>query len=54
MKIKSPKDSGHPEYDLLMPVLIARDYDNKSYNSTAITVAVGKSCKKYGRIRQRK
>lgn len=45
MKIKNTKDGGHPEYDLLMPVLIARDYDNKSYNSTAIPVAVGKSCK---------
>ena len=44
MKIEIPKDSGHHEYDLLIPVLIACDYDDKNYNSTAITVAVGKSC----------
>lgn len=45
MKIKIPKDSGHPEYDLLMPILTANDYDDERYNHTAITVAVGKSCK---------
>ena len=45
MKIKIPKDSGHPDYDLLIPVLSACDYDDKKYNCKTINVAVGKSCK---------
>lgn len=44
MKIKIPKDSGHHEYDLLMPVLSVCDYDDKKYNSNVVNVAVGKSC----------
>ena len=56
MKIKIPKDSRHPEYDLTIPVLTACDYDNEKYNCTAITVAVGKSCKnlfEFGKERDR-
>lgn len=43
MKIQIPKDNKH--YDILMPILTANDYDDEKYNYTAITVAVGKSCK---------
>ena len=53
MKINIHKDN---DYCILMPVLTACDYDDEKYNCTAITVAVGKSCKnlfEFGKERDR-